>query len=158
SILRAHYQQRFVHLLVDEFQDTNPLQYAWLTLLAGDKGRIFVVGDDDQSIYAFRGADVSNMYDLEQDYAQHNIILIKQNYCTSRKILDAANDLIVSNLTRLRKNLWTEAVKGNLIQVQAQDTDSLEAQWVVDKIQLLIESGFEPAENAVLYRSNAQSR
>lgn len=158
SILRAHYQQRFAHLLVDEFQDTNPLQYAWLTLLAGDEGRIFAVGDDDQSIYAFRGADVSNMYDFEQDYARNNVIRLEQNYRSSGHILDAANELIASNQTRLGKKLWTDAGQGELIQVQAQDTDSLEAQWVVERIQLLVESGVEPAEIAVLYRSNAQSR
>ncbi len=158
SILRTHYQQRFTHLLVDEFQDTNPLQYAWLTLLAGESGRIFAVGDDDQSIYAFRGADVSNMYDFEQNYARNNIIRLEQNYRSSGHILDAANALIAANQTRLGKQLWTAAGQGERIQIQAQDTDSLEAQWVVAEIQLLIESGVNAAEIAVLYRSNAQSR
>lgn len=158
SILRQHYQERFKHLLVDEFQDTNPLQYAWLTLLAGENSSIFAVGDDDQSIYAFRGADVSNMYRFEQDYARDHVIRLEQNYRSSGHILDAANQLIAGNQTRLGKKLWTDAGQGEPISLQVLDTDQLEAQWVLDEIQKLLDAGTAAQEIAVLYRSNAQSR
>src|SRR5690625_862879 len=108
SILREHYQQRFKHLLIDEFQDTNLLQYAWLTLLAQGGGCVFAVGDDDQSIYAFRGADINNMFHFEQDFAKENVIRLEQNYRSTGHILTAANQLIASNNRRLGKNLWTD--------------------------------------------------
>lgn len=158
SILRAHYQQRFKYILVDEFQDTNPLQYAWLTLLAGEQSSIFAVGDDDQSIYAFRGADISNMFRFEQDYAQDNVIRLEQNYRSCGHILDAANQLIAGNQGRLGKNLWTDAGQGEPIHVRVLDTDSLEAQWVLEELQSLLADGVEPQDIAILYRSNAQSR
>jgi len=156
--VREHYQRRFRHILVDEFQDTNTLQYKWLRLLAGDKACLFAVGDDDQSIYAFRGANVGNMADFERDYARGNVIRLEQNYRSHGHILDAANALIAHNSKRLGKNLWTEAGAGEPIRVIEQASDALEADWVVDEIRALIRDGRARQDMAVLYRSNAQSR
>ncbi len=156
--VREHYQRRFQHILVDEFQDTNKLQYRWLTLLAGGGASIFAVGDDDQSIYAFRGANVGNMADFERDYARGNVIRLEQNYRSYGHILDAANALIACNTERLGKNLWTEQGEGEPIRVVEQASDLLEARWIVDEIKALINDGRMRQEIAVLYRSNAQSR
>jgi len=159
--IREHYQRRFRHILVDEFQDTNTLQYQWLRLLAGGDGNgasVFAVGDDDQSIYAFRGANVGNMADFERDYARGNVIRLEQNYRSYGHILDAANALIAHNTGRLGKNLWTEAGAGEPIRVVEQASDALEADWVVDEIRALINDGRARSDIAVLYRSNAQSR
>jgi len=156
--IREHYQHRFRHILVDEFQDTNTLQYRWLRLLAGDTACLFAVGDDDQSIYAFRGANVGNMADFERDYARGNVIRLEQNYRSYGHILDAANALIAHNTGRLGKNLWTDAGAGEPIRVVEQTSDALEADWVVDEIRALINDGRMRQEIAVLYRSNAQSR
>ena len=113
--LRKHYQERFRYILVDEFQDTNRLQYSWLQLLAGGGAKVFAVGDDDQSIYGFRGAEVGNMRDFERDYAGQNIIRLEQNYRSHGNILAAANALIKNNRERLGKNLWTDAGDGEPI-------------------------------------------
>ncbi|TGV10073.1 DNA helicase II [Alcaligenaceae bacterium 429] len=156
--VRKHYQRRFRHILVDEFQDTNRLQYKWLQLLAGDGAAIFAVGDDDQSIYAFRGANVGNMADFERQYAHGNVIRLEQNYRSSAHILDAANALISQNKNRLGKNLWTDSGEGEQIRVSEQASDTLEAQWVVDEIRALIRDGWARDQIAILYRSNAQSR
>lgn len=156
--IREHYQRRFQHILVDEFQDTNTLQYRWLALLAGGGASIFAVGDDDQSIYAFRGANVGNMADFERDYAQGNVIRLEQNYRSYGHILDSANALIAHNASRLGKNLWTEQGAGEPIRVTEQPSDLLEAQWIIDEIKALINDGRQRQEIAVLYRSNAQSR
>jgi DNA helicase-2/ATP-dependent DNA helicase PcrA len=156
--IREHYQRRFQHILVDEFQDTNRLQYRWLTLLAGDSASIFAVGDDDQSIYAFRGAHVGNMADFERDYARGNVIRLEQNYRSYGHILDSANALIAHNSGRLGKNLWTEQGEGEPVRVSEQASDLLEASWIVDEIKALINDGRLRQEIAVLYRSNAQSR
>lgn len=156
--IREHYQRRFQHLLIDEFQDTNMLQYRWLTLLAGGGAAMFAVGDDDQSIYAFRGANVGNMADFERDYAQGNVIRLEQNYRSYGHILDSANALIAHNTARLGKNLWTEQGEGEPVRVIEQASDHLEAQWIVDEIKSLINDGRLRREIAVLYRSNAQSR
>lgn len=156
--IREHYQRRFRHILIDEFQDTNTLQYRWLTLLAGGGARVFAVGDDDQSIYAFRGANVNNMSDFQRDYAKENVIRLEQNYRSYGHILDAANALISNNAARLGKNLWTEQGEGEPIRVTEQASDLLEAQWIVDEIKALINDGHPRHEIAVLYRSNAQSR
>lgn len=158
EFIRQHYQKRFQHILVDEFQDTNHLQYKWLKLLAGDGAAIFAVGDDDQSIYAFRGANVGNMADFERQYAKDNVVRLEQNYRSSGHILDAANSLIAHNTERLGKNLWTAGEDGELIRVSEQESDREEAQWVVDEIRALLREGFAPQQVAVLYRSNAQSR
>ncbi|MEI2415026.1 UvrD-helicase domain-containing protein [Orrella sp. JC864] len=156
--IREHYQRRFRHILVDEFQDTNVLQYKWLTLLAGGGAHLFAVGDDDQSIYAFRGANVGNMADFERDYARGTVIRLEQNYRSYGHILDAANALISHNSGRLGKNLWTSQGEGEPVRVIEQPTDGMEAQWVVDEIRALIAEGRQRSEIAVLYRSNAQSR
>ncbi|VFR20390.1 ATP-dependent DNA helicase UvrD/PcrA [plant metagenome] len=156
--IREHYQRRFRHILVDEFQDTNTLQYRWLTLLAGGGASLFAVGDDDQSIYAFRGANVGNMADFERDYARGTVIRLEQNYRSYGHILDAANALIEHNSGRLGKNLWTSQGAGEPVRVIEQPTDGMEAQWVVDEIRAQINEGRERREIAILYRSNAQSR
>ncbi len=156
--VREHYQRRFRHILVDEFQDTNTLQYKWLRLLAGGGAAIFAVGDDDQSIYAFRGANVGNMADFERDYAHGTVIRLEQNYRSYGHILDAANALIGHNSGRLGKNLWTDQGEGEPVRVIEQPSDGMEAQWIVDEIRSLIHEGSDRREIAVLYRSNAQSR
>ena len=156
--VREHYQRRFRHILVDEFQDTNTLQYKWLRLLAGGGAAIFAVGDDDQSIYAFRGANVGNMSDFERDYAHGTVIRLEQNYRSFGHILDSANALIGHNNGRLGKNLWTDQGEGEPVRVIEQPSDGMEAQWIVDEIRSLIHDGSLRREIAVLYRSNAQSR
>jgi DNA helicase-2/ATP-dependent DNA helicase PcrA len=156
--LRSHYQSRFRHVLVDEFQDTNRLQYRWLKLLAGPDTAIFAVGDDDQSIYAFRGANVGNMEDFRRDFHVENIVRLEQNYRSHGHILDAANALIGHNRKRLGKNLWTSAGEGELLRVYEAQSDGYEANFVVEEINALVRDGFARRDMAVLYRSNAQSR
>jgi DNA helicase-2/ATP-dependent DNA helicase PcrA len=162
TALREHYQRRFSHLLVDEFQDTNVLQYRWLKLLTGPHAAVFAVGDDDQSIYAFRGANVANMQHFERDFATADapvkLIKLEQNYRSHGHILDAANALIGHNQARLGKNLWTEDGKGEPVRAFAAPSDIDEAAFVVDVVKGLVDDGVSPAEIAVLYRSNAQSR
>lgn len=156
--VREHYQRRFRHILIDEFQDTNALQYRWIQLLAAGGAAVFAVGDDDQSIYAFRGANVGNMADFERDYARGNVIRLEQNYRSYGHILDAANALIAHNTGRLGKNLWTEQGHGEPIRIIEQASDVLEAQWVLEEIRALVNEGRSRNEVAILYRSNAQSR
>jgi DNA helicase-2/ATP-dependent DNA helicase PcrA len=160
--LREHYQRRFSHLLIDEFQDTNALQYRWLKLLAGPHAAVFAVGDDDQSIYAFRGANVANMQHFERDFATSEtpvkLIKLEQNYRSHGHILDAANNLIRHNQTRLGKNLWTADGQGEPVRAYAAPSDIDEAAFVVDVVKGLVDESVSPAEIAVLYRSNAQSR
>ncbi len=156
--LRAHYQQRFRHILVDEFQDTNRLQYAWLQLLAGGGAKVFAVGDDDQSIYRFRGAEVGNMREFERDYAGANVIRLEQNYRSHGNILAAANAIIKHNSDRLGKNLWTDAGEGEPIRCFEGYSDLDEARFVIDEIRELIRDGVVESQIAILYRSNAQSR
>ncbi len=156
--LRTHYQGRFRHVLVDEFQDTNRLQYLWLKQFAGGGAKLFCVGDDDQSIYAFRGAEVGNMSDFEREFQVPNIIRLEQNYRSQGNILDAANALIKNNSARLGKNLWTEAGAGEPIRVFEAYSDGDEARWIVEEIRSLVAEGHSRSEVALLYRSNAQSR
>jgi DNA helicase II / ATP-dependent DNA helicase PcrA len=156
--IRQHYQSRFRYILVDEFQDTNRLQYLWLKLLAGSENCVFAVGDDDQSIYAFRGARVGNMRDFEQDFAVENIVKLEQNYRSHSNILDAANAIITHNRNRLGKNLWTAAGKGEPVRVYQAYNDIDEANFIVDEVKSLHAEGTELREIALLYRSNAQSR
>ncbi|MDO8991238.1 MAG: UvrD-helicase domain-containing protein [Sideroxyarcus sp.] len=156
--LREHYQERFKHILVDEFQDTNPLQYRWLKLLAGINNALFAVGDDDQSIYAFRGANVGNMQELLRDFHVESVIKLEQNYRSHGNILDAANALISNNRNRLGKNLWTSESGGEQLRVYEAETDVDEAKFIVDEIQELHREGVHLTEMALLYRSNAQSR
>ncbi len=160
--LREHYRRRFSHILVDEFQDTNVLQYKWLKLLTGPQTSVFAVGDDDQSIYAFRGANVANMQHFERDFADAGesvkLIKLEQNYRSHGRILDAANALIKHNQARLGKNLWTADAEGEPVRAFAAPSDIDEAAFIVDVVNGLVAEGVSPAEIAVLYRSNAQSR
>jgi len=158
AALREHYQERFKHILVDEFQDTNPLQYQWLKLLAGKHNALFAVGDDDQSIYAFRGANVGNMKDLLRDFNVEAVIKLEQNYRSHGNILDAANALISNNSNRLGKNLWTAEQGGEKLRVYEAPTDVEEANYIVSEIKQLQSEGLKLTEIALLYRSNAQSR
>jgi DNA helicase-2/ATP-dependent DNA helicase PcrA len=156
--LREHYAGRFRHILVDEFQDTNRLQYRWLQLLAGQHNAIFAVGDDDQSIYGWRGASTANMQDLQRDFHVEKVIKLEQNYRSHGNILDAANALIGHNRKRLGKSLWTADDKGEPLRVFEAATDYEEAAYVVDEVRSLRNEGTALADIAVLYRSNAQSR
>ncbi len=156
--LREHYRARFRHILVDEFQDTNKLQYRWLKLLAGQGANLFAVGDDDQSIYAFRGANVGNMADFERDCRLAKVIRLEQNYRSQGNILDAANALIAHNKNRLGKNLWTSIGAGELLRVFEGQSDADEARWMVEEIKTLQREDSRLDQIAVLYRSNAQSR
>ncbi len=156
--LREHYQARFKHMLVDEFQDTNDLQYQWLKLLAGQHNAVFAVGDDDQSIYAFRGANVGNMSAFEREFNVQNLIKLEQNYRSHGHILDSANQLISHNTNRLGKNLRTDAGHGEQVRVYEASSDLQEAQWLIEEAKSLINEGWLRSEIAMLYRSNAQSR
>lgn len=156
--IRQHYQNRFKYILVDEFQDTNRLQYQWLKLLAGKNNCMFAVGDDDQSIYGFRGARVGNMRDFETDFNIQNIVKLEENYRSHSNILDAANAIISHNKNRLGKNLWTSAGAGEPVRVYQAYNDNDEAQFIVDEIKMLHAEGTELGDIALLYRSNAQSR
>src|SRR5258705_43620 len=158
EVLREHYRGRFRHILVDEFQDTNRLQYRWLKLLAGPKNVMFAVGDDDQSIYRFRGANVGNMAEFERDFHVENVIRLEQNYRSQANILSAANALIAHNKKRLGKNLWTSAGSGEPVRVYEAQSDAYEASWLTEEVQSLKRSGLALADIGVLYRSNAQSR
>jgi len=158
AALSEHYRNRFRFVLVDEFQDTNRLQYAWLKLLAGPDNALFAVGDDDQSIYAFRGAEVGNMRALLSDYGVSGPIRLEQNYRSAGTILDAANALIERNDGRLGKSLWTDAGPGDKIRLFEAYSDGEEAQFIVDEVKALARDGWNLADMAVLYRSNAQSR
>ena len=154
----ANYQQRFQQILVDEFQDTNAIQYAWLRLLAGDTGHLFIVGDDDQSIYGWRGAKIENIQKFHQDYDDASSIRLEQNYRSTGNILAGANAVIANNSERLGKELWTEGDDGDLIQVYNAYNERDEAGYLVQQVKSWVESGGKRADNAVLYRSNAQSR
>jgi DNA helicase-2/ATP-dependent DNA helicase PcrA len=156
--IRGHYQNRFKYILVDEFQDTNRLQYLWLKLLAGKDNCMFAVGDDDQSIYGFRGARVGNMKDFEKDFNVQNIVKLEENYRSHSNILDAANAIISHNKNRLGKNLWTSAGAGEPVRIYEAYNDTDEAQFIVDEIKMLRAEGTALGEMALLYRSNAQSR
>ena len=156
--LREHYRARFRHILVDEFQDTNRLQYRWLKLLAGPGNAIFAVGDDDQSIYRFRGASAENMQDLQKDFAVERVIKLEQNYRSHGNILEAANTLISNNRRRLGKNLWTAESKGEPLRAYEAGTDLEEAGFIVEEVQALNREGVPLSAMALLYRSNAQSR
>ena len=156
--LREHYQRRFRHILVDEFQDTNKLQYAWLKMFAGPGAAVFAVGDDDQSIYAFRGAQVGNMAAFEREFHVERVIKLERNYRSFGNILDTANELIAHNSRRLGKNLRTEAGPGEPVRVRESTSDYGEAQWFVEEAQQLHREGTPRSDIALLYRSNAQSR
>jgi len=154
----AHYQGRFGHVLVDEFQDTNAIQYAWLRLLTGAGNPIFVVGDDDQSIYGWRGARIENIQRFSKDYPGAQLLRLEQNYRSTATILNAANALIDFNTGRLGKKLWTEGVKGEPIQLYGAFNDLDEARFITTRIAQWVAQGNRRSETAILYRSNAQSR
>ncbi|NYS61115.1 DNA helicase II [Vreelandella salicampi] len=156
--LLAHYRARFGHVLVDEFQDTNTLQYAWLKLITGMEIPMTVVGDDDQSIYGWRGAKVENIRRFEQEFPQVKTVRLEQNYRSTSAILEAANTLISHNSERMGKNLWTEGAEGAPISVYAGFNDLEEARFIVDTIKEKVDEGFNRRDMAILYRSNAQSR
>ncbi|HEY8036708.1 MAG TPA: DNA helicase II [Methylobacter sp.] len=169
-LLRAHellrdnpdvlefYQQRFRQVHVDEFQDTNTIQYAWLRLLTEGKDNIFVVGDDDQSIYGWRGAKIENIYNFQKHYPNHQVVKLEQNYRSTGNILKAANKVISVNDGRMGKELWTDAGDGELISLYAAFNEQDEAHFVVDRIRAWVNEGGMRKDVAILYRSNAQSR
>lgn len=156
--LLAHYQERFQHVLVDEFQDTNRIQYAWLRLLTQPRENLFVVGDDDQSIYSWRGAEIENLNKFQHDYPKHRLVRLEQNYRSTGNILNAANALILNNEGRLGKTLWTEGGEGEPIAVYTAFNEQEEAYFVVERIKQWAAQGNPRREAAILYRSNAQSR
>ncbi|MEL0585817.1 MAG: DNA helicase II [Candidatus Thiodiazotropha sp. (ex. Lucinoma kazani)] len=153
-----HYQERFQHVLVDEFQDTNSIQYGWLKLLAGPRNNLFVVGDDDQSIYGWRGARVENIQNFQTHYQATTLVRLEQNYRSTGNILNAANALINNNPSRLGKQLWTEDGEGEPINLYAAFNEIDEARFVIERIRQFIEEGNMRAEAAILYRTTAQSR
>ena len=156
--IREYYQQRFNHILVDEFQDTNELQYKWLKLLVGNDNTLFAVGDDDQSIYSWRGARVENMQAFERDFKNTKLLKLEQNYRSTTTILNAANKLIGNNSARLGKNLWTDGEEGELIDIYMAYNETDEARYVVDQIKKAPEQGIVFSDHAILYRVSAQSR
>ena len=156
--LLKHYRERFRHVLVDEFQDTNTLQYAWLKLLAAEHGRIFAVGDDDQSIYSWRGARVENLQRFGRDFPATVTVRLEQNYRSTGTILTAANALISNNSERMGKNLWTEGEQGPPISLFSAYNEYEEAEYVIERIRAFSQDGHARREMAILYRSNAQSR
>jgi DNA helicase-2/ATP-dependent DNA helicase PcrA len=156
--LLQHYRTRFRHVLVDEFQDTNAIQYQWLMLLAGGGGLPFVVGDDDQSIYRWRGARVENLQQFRRDFPQAVLYKLEQNYRSTGTILKAANALISNNAGRLGKTLWTSGADGERVKLYAAFNERDEADFVVNRIREWVAHGGARREAAVLYRSNAQSR
>jgi len=153
-----HYRERFTNVLVDEFQDTNNIQYAWIRMLAGDSGRVIIVGDDDQSIYGWRGAQVENIQRFLQDFPGAETIRLEQNYRSTNNILKAANALIANNNGRLGKELWTEGSDGEPIAIYCAFNELDEARFVVNRIKVWMENGGALNDCAILYRSNAQSR
>ncbi|CDL86665.1 DNA helicase II [Xenorhabdus cabanillasii] len=153
-----HYRDRFTNILVDEFQDTNSIQYAWIRLLAGDSGKVMIVGDDDQSIYGWRGAQVENIQRFLKDFPAAETIRLEQNYRSTSNILKAANALIAHNNDRLGKNLWTEGREGEPISLYSAFNELDEARYVVSRIKHWLDNGGALKECAILYRSNAQSR
>ncbi|MCK5831097.1 MAG: DNA helicase II [Methylococcales bacterium] len=169
-LLRAHellrdnedllefYQNRFKQVHVDEFQDTNTIQYAWLRLLTEGKDNLFVVGDDDQSIYGWRGAKIENLHDFQSHYPNHQVIKLEQNYRSTGNILKSANALIEKNDGRMGKSLWTDSGDGELISLYTAFNEQDEAYFVVEKIRKWVNDGGLRQDVAILYRSNAQSR
>ena len=156
--LLAHYRQRLQHILVDEFQDTNTIQYAWVRLLAGDTGSVFVVGDDDQSIYGWRGARVENVRQFTRDFPHVQTVRLEQNYRSTGNILSAANALIANNEGRLGKNLWTAGSDGDPIRLYSAYNEQDEARFVVSQLEQWMSEGRRADEAAIVYRTSAQSR
>lgn len=156
--LLAHYRQRFRHVLVDEFQDTNRIQYAWLQMLAGKEVPITIVGDDDQSIYGWRGARIENIRSFGDDFGRTEVVRLEQNYRSTAMILNAANGVIANNRDRLGKQLWTSGEEGEPISLYSGFNEVDEARFVAERIQQGLQQGLQRSDMAILYRSNAQSR
>lgn len=156
--IRGYYQQRFQYVFVDEYQDTNKIQYNLIKLLSAGHDNICVVGDSDQSIYGWRGADISNILDFEKEFAGAKVVLLEQNYRSTQNILTVANKVIKNNYTRHDKNLWTDNVEGDPIRYEQLDYSDEEGQFVSREIQQFIYKGYKASEIAILYRTNAQSR
>src|SRR3989440_7152220 len=152
------YRTTFRHVLVDEYQDTNRAQYRWLQLLAEEHRNLCVVGDDDQSIYRFRGADIRNILDFEDDFPDARVIKLEQNYRSTQTILSAANAVISNNRSRKDKSLWSELGEGEPVKMRELEDEHAEARWVAGEIERLVDSGCSRDEIAVFYRTNAQSR
>jgi DNA helicase-2/ATP-dependent DNA helicase PcrA len=156
--VRERYQQTFHHVLVDEYQDTNHAQYRWLSLLAGERRNLAVVGDDAQSVYGFRGADIRNILDFEQDFPDAHVVKLEQNYRSTQTILSAANAVIAHNRNQVAKDLWTEVGEGDPIKVRVLADEHAEARYVVGELDRLADEGVSRSSVAVFYRTNAQSR
>jgi DNA helicase-2/ATP-dependent DNA helicase PcrA len=156
--VRERYATSFQHVLVDEYQDTNRAQYRWLQLLAEKHRNLCVVGDDDQSVYAFRGADIRNVLEFEDDFPDARVIKLEQNYRSTQNILSAANAVVSNNRARKHKVLWTDAGAGDPVRVAELEDEHAEARYVTDRIERLVEEGGSRSEVAVFYRTNAQSR
>ena len=156
--LLQHYQQRFAHVLIDEFQDTNHIQYSWIKMLTKDAGNITIVGDDDQSIYGWRGAQVGNIREFSRDYREARVLLLEQNYRSTATILKAANAVISNNSDRMGKQLWTEGKEGEAIQIYSAFNEQEEARFIASQLKKHSEQGSSWSDCALLYRSNAQSR
>ncbi|MBE9560046.1 MAG: DNA helicase II [Proteobacteria bacterium] len=156
--IQSHYQKRFQHILVDEFQDTNTIQYALIQLLAGQSNKVFIVGDDDQAIYGWRGARVENIQRFQKDFPSLDVIRLEQNYRSTTTILSAANALIDNNADRMGKKLWSSGEDGEPIIFYNAYDERDEAKFVIDKIKQFVDAGNARADTAILYRSNAQSR
>ncbi len=156
--VRDRYSSAFRHVLVDEYQDTNAVQYRWLQLLAEEHRNLAVVGDDAQSIYGFRGADIRNLLDFEDSFPDSHVVKLEQNYRSTQTILSAANAVIAHNRDQKRKSLWTNHGDGEPIRIRELDDEHAEARYVVGEIERLVDEGASRAEIAVFYRTNAQSR
>ncbi len=156
--VRARYQQTFRYLLVDEYQDTNRAQYRWLGLLGGERRNLCVVGDDDQAIYSFRGADIRNILDFEDDFPDAHVVKLEQNYRSTQTVLSAANAVVSQNRARKHKALWTDLGQGDPVHVRELDDEHAEARYVAGEIERLVDEGGSRSEIAVFYRTNAQSR
>ncbi|MDQ6750748.1 MAG: UvrD-helicase domain-containing protein, partial [Actinomycetota bacterium] len=156
--VRERYASGFRHVLVDEYQDTNHVQYRWLQLLAGEHRNLMVVGDDAQSIYGFRGADIRNILEFEDTFPDAAVVKLEQNYRSTQTILDAANAVIRNNRAQKPKSLWTELGQGDPVRVRELEDEHAEARFVTGEVQRLIDEGVSRAEIAVFYRTNAQSR
>jgi DNA helicase-2/ATP-dependent DNA helicase PcrA len=156
--VRERYEQGFRHVLVDEYQDTNRAQYRWLQLLSGHHRNLCVVGDDGQSIYSFRSADIRNILDFERDFSDAHVVKLEQNYRSTQTILDAANALLSNNRRQIEKHLWTDNPQGDPVHVRELEDEHAEARFVAGEIERLVDQGCSRDEIAVFYRANAQSR
>lgn len=156
--VRERYQERFRYIHVDEYQDTNHAQYRLVNILAAKHRNLCVVGDDDQSVYSWRGADIRNILDFERDYPEARVVKLEQNYRSTQTILDAANAVVANNVSRKAKRLWTAGEEGERIRVFAAGDEYAEARFVVSEIRRLLDGGARPSDVAVFYRTNAQSR